>query len=194
MCDRVKKVDDFETKWVQNCIDVVSYYNTNGNFRIPPWFFTVEDNKLVNWLHDQRMKFKSEKLTDDRINLLSNLQFAFWMQANVVGAKLTVPVAISKIFKYKKENGNISIPNKEPYRQLRRWITHANNASKKIIEEGKGNPNFTLPNLKLLNELGIIKLPTNLKLKGENHQRRRRRSRLRRRQPRCLRRPSPRVR
>jgi hypothetical protein len=37
--------------------------------------------------------------------------------------------------------------------------------SKKIIEEGNGNPNFTLPNLKLLNKLGIIKLRTNFKLK-----------------------------
>jgi hypothetical protein len=37
--------------------------------------------------------------------------------------------------------------------------------SKKIIEQGSGNPNFTLPNLKLLNELGIIKLPSNFKLK-----------------------------
>jgi hypothetical protein len=87
------------------------------------------------------------------------------MQPNVVRAKFTVPIAISKIFKYKKENGNIYIPNKEPYKQLHRWITHTKNASKKIIQEGNGNPNFTLPNLKLLNELGIIKLPTNFKLK-----------------------------
>jgi hypothetical protein len=114
-------------------------------------------------VHDQRNKFKRGQLSDDRINLLSDLQFEFSTQPKVV--KLTVPVAISKIFKYKKENGNISIPNKEPYKQLYHWITHANNASKKIIQEGNGNPNFTLPNLKLLNELGIIKLPTTFKLK-----------------------------
>jgi hypothetical protein len=160
-----KKVNAFLTKWVHNYNDVMSYYNTNGNCRIPRWFVTVEGKKLGNWVHDPRKKFKSGQLTDDRINLLSDLQFEFSIQANVVGAKLTVPVAISKIFKYKKENGNISIPNKEPYKQLRRWITHAKDASKKIIEQGNGNPNFTLPNLKLLNELGIIKLPTNFKLK-----------------------------
>jgi hypothetical protein len=125
----------------------------------------VEGKKLGNWVHDQRNKFKKVQLTDDRINLLSDLQFDFSMQANVVGAKLTVPVAISKIFKYKKENGNISIRNKEPHKQLRRWITHVKYASKKIIEQGNGNPNFTLPNLKLLNKLGILKLPTNFKLK-----------------------------
>jgi hypothetical protein len=104
-------------------------------------------------------------LSGDRINLLSDLQFDFSLQANVVGAKLTVPVAISNIFKYKKERGNISIPNKEPHKQLRRWITHAKDGSKKIIEQGNGNPNFTLPNLKVLNEIGIIKLPSNFKLK-----------------------------
>jgi hypothetical protein len=74
-------------------------------------------------------------------------------------------VAISNIFKYKKEHGNISVPNKEPHKQLRRWITHAKATSKKIIEQGSGNPNFTLLNLKLLNELGIIQLPANFKLK-----------------------------
>jgi hypothetical protein len=87
------------------------------------------------------------------------------MQTNVVGAKLTVPVAISNIFKYKKEHRNISVPNKEPHKQLRRWITHTKATSKKSIEQGSGNPNFTLPNLKLLNELGIIQLPSNFKLK-----------------------------
>jgi hypothetical protein len=104
-------------------------------------------------------------LSDDRINLLSDLLFYFLLQANGVGAKLTVSVAISNIFKYRKEHGNIYIPNKEPHKQLRRWITHAKDASKKIIEQGNGNPNFTLPNLKLLNELGIIKLPSTFKLK-----------------------------
>jgi hypothetical protein len=109
--------------------------------------------------------FKTGQFSDDIINLLSDLQFDFSLQANVVGAKFTVPVEISNIFKYKKEHRNISIRSKEPHKQLHRWITHAKDASKKIIEQGNGNPNFTLPNLKLLNELGIIKLPSNFKLK-----------------------------
>jgi hypothetical protein len=162
---KVKKVDAFEMKWVHNYNDIVSFYNTNGNCRIPRRFVTAEGYSLGNCMRDQRKKFKRGQLTDDRINLLYDLQFEFSTQKHVVGAKLTVPVAISKIFKYKRENGNISIPNKEPYKQLHRWITHAKNASKKIIQEGNGNPNFTSPNLKLLNKLGIIKLPTNFKLK-----------------------------
>jgi hypothetical protein len=120
---------------------------------------------LGNWVHGQRGKFKAGVLSDDRINLLSDLQFDFSMQTNVVGAKLTVPVAISNIFKYKKEPGNIYVPNKEPHKQLRHWTAHAKATSKKIIEQGSDNPNFTLPNLKLLNELGTIQLPSNFKLK-----------------------------
>jgi hypothetical protein len=69
-------------------------------------------------VHDQRKKFKHGQFTNDRINLLSDLHFTFSTQANVVGARLTVTVAISKNFKDKKENRNISIPNKEPYTQL----------------------------------------------------------------------------
>jgi hypothetical protein len=57
------------------------------------------------------------------------------------------------------------VPNKEPHKQLRRWIVHAKATSKKIIEHGSGNPKFTLPNLKLLNELVIIQLPSNFKSK-----------------------------
>jgi hypothetical protein len=162
---KVKKVNGFEMKWVHNYNDGVSFYNTNGNCRIPCRFVAVEGYSLGNWMHDQRKKIKREKLTDDRINLLSDLPFEISTQPHVVGAKLTVPVAISNIFKHKKENGNISIQNKEPYKQLHPWITHAKDASKKIIQEGNGNQNFTLPNLKVLNELRIIKLPTNFKLK-----------------------------
>jgi hypothetical protein len=162
---KVKKVKAFEIKWVHNNNNLMSFYNTNGNCRNPHRFVTVEGYSLVNWVHDQRKKFKRGKLTDDRINLLSDLQFEFSTQPNVVGAKVTVTVAISKIFKYKKENGNSFIPNKEPYKQLHCWIYHAKNASKKIVQEGNGNSNFTLLNLKLFNELGTIKLPTNFKLK-----------------------------
>jgi hypothetical protein len=154
----------YET-WVNNYNDIVSYYNTNGDCQVTRNFATAEGRMLGNWVHDQRKKIKAGVLSDDRINLLFDLQFDFSMQTNVVGDKLTVPVAISNIFKYKKEHGNISVPNKEPYKQLRRWITHAKAASKKIIEQVSGNPNFTLPNLKLLNELGIIQLPSNFKLK-----------------------------
>jgi hypothetical protein len=116
-------------------------------------------------VHDQRKKFKAGVLSDDRINLLSDLQFNFSMQTNVVEKKLTVPMAISRIFKYKKEHGNVAVPNKEPHTQLRHWIVHAKATSKKIIAQRSGNPKFRLPNLKLLNELGIIQLPPTFKLK-----------------------------
>jgi hypothetical protein len=86
------------------------------------------------------------------------------MQTNVVEQKLTVPIAISRIFKYKKEHGNLAVPNREPHKQLCRWIVHAKATSKKIIAQGSGNPKFTLPNLKVLHELGIIQLPPNFKL------------------------------
>jgi hypothetical protein len=175
----------YET-WVNNYNDVVSYYNTNGDCQVTRDFATAEGCMLGNWVHDQRKKFKNGVLSDDRINLLSDLQFDFSIQTNVVGAKLTVPVAISNIFKYKKEHGNISVSNKEPHKQLRHWITHAKAVSRKTIEQGSGNPNFTLPNLKLLNELGIIKLPSNFKLKETQQQSLRRRRRRRSRRPRCL--------
>jgi hypothetical protein len=43
---------------------------------------------LGNWVHDQRKKFKAGVVSDDRINLLSDLQFDFSMQTNVVAKKV----------------------------------------------------------------------------------------------------------
>jgi hypothetical protein len=68
-----KKENSFFKKWVNTYNDAVSYYNTNCNCRVPHKFATVEGNKLGNWVHDQRKKFKTKQLSDDRINLLSDL-------------------------------------------------------------------------------------------------------------------------
>jgi hypothetical protein len=130
---------------------------------------TAEGRKLGNLVHDQRKKFKAGTLSDDRISLLSDLEFDFSMQTNVVEKRLTVPIAISKIFKYKKEHGHVAVLNREPHMQLRRWIVHAKATSKKIIAQGSGNPKFTLPYSKLLHELGIIQLPPNFKLLEKNN-------------------------
>jgi hypothetical protein len=102
--------------WDNSYNDIVSYYNTNGDFQVTRKFATAEGRMLGNWVHDQRKKIKAGVLSDDRINLLFDLQFDFSMQTNVVRAKLTVPLAISNIFKYKIEDGNISVPNKEPHK------------------------------------------------------------------------------
>jgi hypothetical protein len=139
-----KKQQQHHETWVNNYNKMVSFYNTNGHC-ISKRNDTAEGKKLGNWVHDQRKKFKAGTLSDDRITLLSDLEFDFSMQTNVVEQKLTVPMAISRIFKYKKEHGNIAVPNREPRKQLRRWIVHAKATSKKSIAQGSGNPKFTLP-------------------------------------------------
>jgi hypothetical protein len=160
---RTKKQKQQYDAWVNNYNMVVQSYNTNGHC-IAKHVPTSEGRKLGNWVHEQRKKFKAGTLSDDRISLLSDLEFDFSMQTNAVEKKLTVPIAISRIFKYKKEHGHVAVPNREPHMQLRRWIVHAKATSKKIIAQGSGNPKFTLPYLKLLHELGIIQLPPNFKL------------------------------
>jgi hypothetical protein len=120
-------------EWVNNYNNVVSFYTTNGHFIVKRKVFSAEGRKLGNWVHGQRKKFKAGTLSDDRIMLISDLQFNFSMQTNVVEQNLTVPTAISRIFKYKKEHGNVAVPNREPHKQLRRWIFHAKSTSKKII-------------------------------------------------------------
>jgi hypothetical protein len=50
--------------------------------------------------------------------MLATLHFEFMMHRNGV-SKLTVPLAISQTFKYKKEHGNIELPRKDPYKRIR---------------------------------------------------------------------------
>jgi hypothetical protein len=76
-----------------------------------------------------------------------------------------VGAAIAAILKYKKEHGNTNIPKVDPHKHLHIWIIHAKTAPKKIIQEGCGNPRFTMPHLLPLRKLGIIDLPTGFKLK-----------------------------
>jgi hypothetical protein len=102
--------------WVNNYNNMVSFYNTNGHCIVKRKVATAEVRKLGNWVHDQRKKIKAGTLSDDRITLLSDLQFDFSMQTNVIEQKLMVPMAISRIFKYKKEHGNVAVPNKEPHK------------------------------------------------------------------------------
>jgi hypothetical protein len=71
--------------WVNTYNDMVSYYNTNGDCIVKHEFATAEGRMLGNWVHDLRGKLKAGVLSDDRINLLSDLQFDFLMQTNVVG-------------------------------------------------------------------------------------------------------------
>jgi hypothetical protein len=149
---RTKKQKLHYDAWVNNYNMMVSFYNTNGHCIAKRNVATVEGRKVGNWVHDQRKRFKAGTLSD------------FLMQTNVLEQKLTVPVAISRIYKNKKEHGNVAVPNREPHKQLRRWIVHAKATSKKIIAQGSGNPKFTLPNLKLLHQLGITQLPPDFKL------------------------------
>jgi hypothetical protein len=81
--------------WVNNYNYMVSFYNTNGHCIVKRTVATAEGRKLGNWVHDQRKKIKAGTLSDDRITLLSDLQFNYSMQTNVVEQKLTVPMAIS---------------------------------------------------------------------------------------------------
>jgi hypothetical protein len=87
------------------------------------------------------------------------------MQPYVVGAKLTVIMAISQIFKYERDHGTVEIPKKDSYRQLHHWILNAKTTAKKNIKEGKRNPEFIMPLLRLLNKLGLIQLTPPFKFK-----------------------------
>jgi hypothetical protein len=105
-----KKTNAFDMTWVKQYADFVHYYNKNGDFHVVRKYVITEGNSLGNWVNDQRKKYKTINLSAEQINMLANVHFEFMKQHNVVGAKLMVGVAISQIFRYQKENGNIEVP------------------------------------------------------------------------------------
>jgi hypothetical protein len=72
---------------------------------------------------------------------------------------------LQPFFKYKKEHRNNAIPEADPYKHLHHWIIHAKTVPKKSVQEGNGNPRFTMPLLLSLRIVGIIDLPTGFKSK-----------------------------
>jgi hypothetical protein len=46
--------------WVNNYNDIVSYYNTNGDFQVTREFATAEGRMLGNWVHGQRKNSRQE--------------------------------------------------------------------------------------------------------------------------------------
>jgi hypothetical protein len=158
-----KKTNSFNQKFVKRFDHLVKYVNAHGDFHVIRKYVTVDGHFLGNWVHNQRKKYKAGMLSASRIDMITTLHFEFMMQRNFVGAKLTVTVAIFEIFKYQKEHGNIEVPRKSPFKQLHHWIFPTE--AKKIIKEGEGNPQFTMPPLKSLNKLGLMKLRTQFKLK-----------------------------
>jgi hypothetical protein len=62
-----KTIHSFDERFVKIFADLVHYQDTHDDCHIVRKYITAEGYKLGNWVHEQRKKYKSGNLSDERI-------------------------------------------------------------------------------------------------------------------------------
>lgn len=119
--------DRFDEKWEKGFRYSKRYFEEYGDINSVPADFEYEGFKLLKWLNTQRTRYKSGKLTEERINRLLSLNFkfslhdAFWDKG------------YEHACRYKDMHGNIDVPIGyicDDGFKLRTWITNQRSRSK----------------------------------------------------------------
>ena len=64
--------DRFAEQWQDNYQELKEYYEKEGNSLVSP-----DMGQLANWCHTQRQKYKKNQLSQEQINLLETIKFAW---------------------------------------------------------------------------------------------------------------------
>ena len=63
----------YDLHWYEMYDLAVDYYKKNGNLLVPRLYKTIDDKSLGLWVHRQRAKYKSNKISDKEIALLEKI-------------------------------------------------------------------------------------------------------------------------
>lgn len=144
--------DRFEI-WMESYRKLVNYFTDNGDVDIPARY--EKDNSLATWLVAQRIKYDNDKLSENQIELLENVNIN-WDPKN------TYPEFIEALTKYKSEFGNTAVSQANfSYRRLAakcsriRAIYRSGKPTKNgdLVAQQKGR--LTKWAIEKLNELGF---------------------------------------
>lgn len=129
MLDRIGMCwDRFDEKWEMGFHCAKKYHEENGDINFVPKDLEVDGFNLNKWLHTQRNRKNSNKLSDTRIRRLEELGFkwsaheAFWDKG------------YEYVASYKEEHGDLSMPANYECAdgfKLKSWLTNQQNRYKK---------------------------------------------------------------
>ena len=71
----------YDASWEIGYKQIYDYYRMNGNCRVPISFITDDGFKLGRWVSNQRTKYKSGKLSNEKIKRLEEISFE-WNSLN----------------------------------------------------------------------------------------------------------------
>ncbi len=126
--------DILEHKWNENYQELKKFFRQNGHSNAP------KDNPLSSWSTQQRKNYRENKLSNDQIELLNQINFVW---ENLLDNKWDEKYEELKIFF--KQNGHSSPPNIHP---LSRWVGKQRTFFKKNKLSNK--------RIELLNQLNFV--------------------------------------
>ena len=126
-----------EEKWMMNYLDLVDYYDTYGNTKVPNNY----NKKLNTWCSTQRLN--KDKLSEKQIELLDELNFQWRVLEDEFEER------IEWLLEYKEEHGDLLIPRRYPKNpKLANWVYRIRNPKDKaLLSEDRINR---------LNKLGFV--------------------------------------
>ncbi|GAX62365.1 helicase [Candidatus Scalindua japonica] len=119
-----KKAEEERQKklWHEKLKTLITYKNMYGNCNVPnSW----PDKKLVNWVATQRAKYRTESLSNERIESLESIGFE-WVsplkEAKEEIQKKLWHEKLKTLITYKNLYGNCNVPKSWPDKKLVNWV------------------------------------------------------------------------
>ena len=134
--------EPIKNRWEQNYIELEKYKNTKGDCNVPQRF--EENQQLASWVHNQRYRYKINKLSKTRINKLEKLGFSWGVEIR------SWDDWFNELIAYNKKYGHLNVSQVDPdeeYRALGKWLNNQRHSKQ------KGTLNSELE--KRLNAIGI---------------------------------------
>lgn len=125
--NNVNKTEYYDKVWEKKYRMLEKYYREYGHSTVVhEW---KENPSLARWVADQRMNFKKEKLSNDKINRLAQLDFlwnpleAQWMES------------FYQLKAFYIQHGHTRIPTSVQYLSLSKWASYTRTRKKELSKE-----------------------------------------------------------
>ena len=131
------------TYWVEMYKRLLAYKNQFESTHVPESY--KADTQLVNWVYNQRSLYNSNKLSQDRINQLNSISFA-WIPFDAQWTEI-----YDRLVKYKNEFKTTCVPSRYPDDpQLGQWVY------KQRSNYNSNKPRLTVDRIAQLDSIGFV--------------------------------------
>lgn len=125
-----RELKDFDDIWWESYMKLVAYYKQHGHTNIPARY--SKDKALGTWVVAQRAKRKKNELSQDRIDLLEDIEFNWNPKVKVFDE------FCKKLIAFKQKYGHTNVPmNSKDFPKFAKWT----NKYRSLLNNGELQPN-----------------------------------------------------